>query len=255
MVFLDPAVVVSNHAELIANFRSRIKADWLLEQKSNLDAAGYTGELETGLPEFLLWSFLLPAFAQVIDPYELFPYCCGLPVYGNLGMARPLAWPYSGSTLVDARSRKILEKYNLQISDLFSGEQNVVVRLLNSDAADAVIAKLDGLRSDVEQCLSRIGVQTGASDEIEKEKDSCREKVLYQIRNLRQRFESARRVREEALSRQIHRACALLAPNRQMQEYGISGVYFLLRYSQSVLQYIHDRLNASTFQHQLIFMD
>jgi hypothetical protein len=255
MMFFDMPAVAATHAERIVSLQSRIRAEFVREQESNLARAGYAGESEGGLPELVLWSFLLPVFAQVTDSYELFPFSSALPVFDELGIARPLAWPYSGVTVGDARSRKILEKYNLEIFDLFSGERSVVECLLNSKATDSVLTKLDGLKSDVEQIFSRIGGQTGSLDDFEKEKDSCREKVLYQIQNLRQRFESARQVREEAVSRQIRRACNLLAPNRRIQESELSGIYFLLRNTQSVLQSVHDRLNASTFQHQLIFMD
>lgn len=255
MVFLDVSSVAETHADIIAPFQSRIRAELIREQESNLAGAGYAGESEGDLPEFLLCSFLVPAFAHIVDPHELFAFSSALPVFDELGVVCPLAWPYSGATLADVRSRKILEKYGLDIFALFSGERSVVECLSNSDATDSVMARLDGLKCDVERTLSKMGGQTGGLDDFEKGKDSCREKVLYQLQNLRQRFESARRVREEAVSRQIHRACNLLAPNRRIQEHGLSGIYFLLRYTQSVLQSIHDRLNASTFQHQLILMD
>ena len=255
MVFLDMPAIAAAHSDEIAPLQNRIGADLLHERESAPDGAGYPGEPERTLPEFLLWSLFLPAVAHIIDPHELFAFSGALPFFDELGMARPLAWPYSGATLADIRSRKIIDRYKLEMLDLFSGERSVIEHILNSNAAASVPAKLDGLKSDVEKTLSPLSGQKGSFDDFEKEKTSCRERVLYQIHQLHQRFESARRRREEAVSRQIHRTCNLLAPNGRIQEHELSGIYFLLRYTQSVLQYVYDRLNASTFQHQLILMD
>jgi len=113
MVFLDMPAIAAARAGIMAPLQSRIRTELIREQESNLAGAGYEGESEGDLPEFLLWSFLLPTFAHVVDPHELFAFSSALPVFDELGIARPLAWPYSGATLADARGRKILEKYNL----------------------------------------------------------------------------------------------------------------------------------------------
>jgi hypothetical protein len=255
MVFLDIPSIVAAHPDIIAPFQQRIRVELVREQESNLAGAGYHGESEGDLPDSLLWSFLVPAVAHIVDPNELFAFSGALPAFDELGMARPLAWPYSGATLADTRSRRMLEKYNLEIFDLFSGERNLIDHILNPNSAGSVLAKLDSLKSDVERTLSQINGQTGGLDDFEKEKHSCRKKVLYQIQNLRRRFESAFRKREEVVSRQVRRTCNLMAPKGRIQESELSGIYFLLRYTQSVLQSVSNRLNASTFQHQLILMD
>lgn len=255
MVFLDMPALAAAHVEAIAPLQSRVTLELIRERESSLAEAGYPGEPGGDLPEFLVSSFVLPAIAHVIDPHELFSFSGALPGFDELGIVRPLVWPYSGVTLADTRSRKIIEKYGLQIFNLFSDERRVVEHILKPSAADSVMTKLDSLKADVEQMLSEVGEQTGGSDDIEKDRDTCREKILYQIQNLRVRFESARRKREDAVNRQIHRACNLLAPKQRIQESEISGIYFLLRYTQTVLQSVYDRLNASTFQHQLLSME
>jgi hypothetical protein len=194
MLFWDMPAASKINPEAFARLQGRIKPEVIRDRESSLTQAGYSAESESILPDSFLGSPIFPSVAHVIDPRELFVFSCTLPIFDELGMVRPLALPHSGMTLADTRSRKILKKYNLQIFQLFSGERNVTERISNYSATDAVLAKLDALSTEVEKTLAHIVVQTGALDDFQKDRDSCRAKVLYQIQNLQLLFVSVHKI-------------------------------------------------------------
>jgi len=79
--------------------------------------------------------------------------------------------------------------------------------------------------------------------------------VVYQLERLRDRVNAADRNKKEVLRRHIFRACHSLAPGGKMQEGGLSGIQFLLRYSRSLLSFLYTNLDIMKFEHQLIPMD
>jgi uncharacterized protein YllA (UPF0747 family) len=164
----------------------------------------------------------------------------------------PAAWPSISATVMDSRSRKTLEKYNLRIGELFAGE-NEVMNKIRSGLPD--LDALSGLKSEVELSMAGLGNLVSAGDEFAQVRNSCKEKIIYQIEKLQNSFESAISRRLQAASRQVRRACNLLAPNGRVQERELAGIYFPLRYSGAVLRRFYEQLDGKVLDHQLITMD
>jgi hypothetical protein len=166
--------------------------------------------------------------------------------------ALPAAWPSISATVMDSRSRKMLEKYNLGIGELFAGENEVMNKIQSSLQGSEA---LSGLKLEVEQSMAELAGPVSANDEFMQVKNSCKEKIIYQIEKLKNNLDSAVTRRLQAATRQVHRVCNLLAPNGCIQERELAGIYFSLRYSRAVFHRFYEQLDEKALDHQLITMD
>jgi uncharacterized protein YllA (UPF0747 family) len=194
---------------------------------------------------------VLPAFVIIVGPDDISAFTAASLQFDALEFLRPIGWPAMSATILDPRSRKTLEKYSLSLGDLFAGEIEAVNKIqFGMPDPD----KLSGLQLEVEQAMADLEDLVSAGDDFLKVRNSCKEKIVYQIEKLRKNLETAKLNKRQVAERRLHRACNFLAPNGNFQEREL-GVYFLLRYSSSVLGRFYEQLNAAVLKHQLITMD
>ncbi len=202
-------------------------------------------------PEIILQNSALPVIASIIGSEDVSALTAAPMKYATPELTQPIAWPALSVTISDSRSRRNLEKYNLSIGDLFAGEITAINRIKSGMPTSA---KLSGLRSNVEKTMAELEKLVSANDFLTM-KNSCEEKIIYQIEKLRKNLESAIVKKQQVLERQLHRTCNFLAPNGHAQERELAGIYFLLRYSSAILSRLYERLDWTVLEHQLLAMD
>jgi bacillithiol synthase len=244
-------------AEAVASLHNRagLIDPLLKKQKETLSKEGNANECsESSVYTHLIQSLVLPAAVSVVGPFEMDAYAGSLPIYDALGMLRPRAWPQCSATIVDVRSRRILERYNLNIHQLFSGE-DAVIRTIRGRTPSLATKKLDDLKSEAETLLNELATSDSIGVEFVKSVNACKEKVVYQLERLRELSASAQARKEEVMRRQIHKACNFLAPRGSVQERELAGILIPLHYSLAGLRFLYDKLDILTLKHQLISMD
>jgi uncharacterized protein YllA (UPF0747 family) len=219
------------------------------EKTANLLASGASRK---SIQTLLFQCSQLPVIACIVDPYDLQALSAALPLLDNLNLVQPIAWPASSATVMDPRSRKTLERYNLRMSDIFAGEIESINKI-KSDLPDS--ERFAGLQLEVERTITELDSLATADNEFLKFKNACKEKIVYQVEKMQKGLEAAISRRQQAAIRQVHRACNLLAPNRRLQERELAGAYFPLRYSGAVIRAFYERLDGMAIEHQLIEMD
>lgn len=204
---------------------------------------------------WFLQNRMLPVFASVLGPAELDSFIEACSVMESRGMVSPIAWPVSSATLIDAGSRRILNKYRLSFQDLFAGEAAVLEDLKNQIPRSSFAAKLDLLESDIAQCMDTFNDLASEDKGFRKTREDCRKRILFQIGKTRRRVEETGIQKDQVMERQIHRVCCFLAPDGAKQECGLTGIYLPLRYSRTILSFLYESLDIMKFEHQLIYMD
>ena len=206
-------------------------------------------------PVHLMQSSILPVFACVLDPYELRPFAEALTAYKVHGLIPPISWPASSATFIDSRSRRILKNYKLCYQDLFTGEENLLKGINERIPRSSITAKLGALKSEVERCVEALSDQVQGDHGFRKTKKSCLKRIVFQLDKMKSRIETAGMRKESVARRQIHRVACSLVPDGLSQEYGLSGLSLLLRYSHTLFTFLHERVDIMKFEHQLIYMD
>jgi uncharacterized protein YllA (UPF0747 family) len=202
----------------------------------------------------LMQSVVLPVAVYIADPQEIYGFAKAAPAYEALHMAQPLIWPRCGATIMNSRSRRTLERYHLNFSQLFGGETNVMEFVKNSMANQAPEI-LQKLKSETEASLMEAGLMESQDKKFSKIRDRCREKIHYQLEKLHRHAVGAVRIKEQTAMRKIHRACNLLAPNGHLQETELAGIQIPLRYGRAGLQALYDKLDIRNLEHQIIELE
>jgi bacillithiol biosynthesis cysteine-adding enzyme BshC len=201
----------------------------------------------------IVQDFLLPTVAYVGGPAEIAYFAQLRPNYGLLNRVDPVVLPRASFTLVEKRHAKTMGKYDIKFTDLFSGFDDVLKRVVErsldqntatvfDEAEKAFVAQLERLRE------SLAAVDPTLADALK----GGREKILYQLQNLRTRFIHNRSQRDEGARQQIERLFAALYPNKNLQEREINIFYFLARYGYEVIDRIYDEVEVGFHDHKLI---
>jgi uncharacterized protein YllA (UPF0747 family) len=163
-----------------------------------------------------------------------------------------MLWPSASATLLDARSRRNMEKYDIAFPDLLAGRTDLVRRLTREEQARGVASQLNLLSQSIESGLAGVKTSAGSGAEIDQLLGDTRSRALYQLGKLKERFEAAAATRREVIGRQVDRICNTLLPEGNLQERAVSGLYFILRNSSNFLPLLYERLDIQSFEHQLI---
>jgi uncharacterized protein YllA (UPF0747 family) len=218
------------------------------------DVSSTEPPLESLEKTYLSQSAILPVLSCVIDCDEVDAYVRAQPFFDRIDQVQPLAWPRTSATLIDIRSRRTLERYHLDLHQLYSGEQAIMQNIRESLPGTAS-EKLKSLRTEADAQIAGLKALNASSKEFGKTLDSGHEKILFQINKLIENFDAARNRKLETAERQIHKACNLLAPDGGLQERELAGVHLPLRYSRSVLRFLYEKLDILNSEHQVILMD
>jgi bacillithiol synthase len=199
--------------------------------------------------------YLLPTIAYYGGAAEIAYFAQTGEVYRLLDRPTTPILPRSSLTMIERHTGRVLERYGLQVADLFAGPEAVLARVveeyLGADTAKslaktegAVNAELDELR---EQLRS---VDPTLADALE----TGRRKINYQLEGLRTRFHRAQMARDEAAHRQLQRAFDQLYPHKELQERHINITSLLARHGRYVVDWIYNAINIGSNEHQIVYL-
>jgi len=202
--------------------------------------------------DYFLQCFALPVVAWSLGPYEPEPVARTLASFETCGVTAPFAWPAVSATLVDADSRRTLRKYQVGLQELFEGETGLLRRLKEQLPGSSIGDRFDALKAEVQ--LGIDGLDESGPDRISmrKAKKRCRERILFQLDKIENRFDTVGMEKRRVMNRRIHRACNSLAPGGKTQESRLSALYFLLRHSDALLEFLYERLELEPCEHQTV---
>ena len=197
---------------------------------------------------------LLPTLAYIAGPSELAYLGQAQVLYQDFGRPQPVIFPRAGFTLVDFRSRRWLDKYGLQVEDVWKGGGHLGGRIAAAggvapgwserfdESRKSVIHALEGIRKDIEVLDPTLLEALTHS----------REKVVYQIDRLQGKLTRSALQRSENLAKHEKLLLRFLFPQKNLQEREMSGIYFLGRAGYELLQRIYDCIQVRSSEHQLM---
>lgn len=158
-------------------------------------------------------------------------------------------------TVVEPRHNRILEKYELEFTGLFSGREKIIAGAFER----FVDPKLAETFSDVE---SRIGTELDKLDKSLAALDPTladslrkrRRKIAYHISALRQRSHSAKTEKSEILHRQIGALLNALLPGMHLQERTLNIATFLNSHGPYFIDWIYDAIDLDDKGHRVIYL-
>lgn len=196
---------------------------------------------------------LFPTGFYVGGPSEVSYFAQVDPLYQFFNIPEPFVYPRASATLLEKNIQKVLDKYNLDIVDLFIEEKLLNNRIIN-DSAEMNLAEIfDKSSSEIELVLDGLqeklfGIDQNLVDVTQKSK----QRIFQTLDQIKNKAEKAQTAKYDVTLRQLNRARNILYPNGALQERSISFIYFANKYGLDLFKWIGNELSINKFEHQVI---
>lgn len=197
--------------------------------------------------------YLLPTVAYVGGPSEIAYFAQANVVYQELlGRVTPIL-PRFSATLIDAKSRRIMEQYGVTIADIFTGPERQRERLAERHLPQELDSRLEQTRQVLEENLSAIVAELKKLDPtlVEAAERSVA-KMEYQLDHLRKKAAHAQLRRREELRRHADHLSSTIFPNKNLQEREIAAVSFLAQHGNVLLDRVYEAIQPACAAHHLL---
>lgn len=197
---------------------------------------------------------LLPTVAYVGGPAEVAYLAESEVLYRRLLGRMPVIFPRASFTLVDARARRLMKKYSLDLKDIFAGRQMTNERMMQSYVPGKLRRRLaqserrlEALLSNLEAPLTEFDPTLGGALEM------AGRKMRYQLEKIRTKAARAEAAREALFDEHRRVLENLLYPNRNLQERQLNFLPFLSRYGSPLLARLGE-LALGARDHHVVYL-
>lgn len=199
--------------------------------------------------------YILPTVCYFGGAAEIAYFAQSGEVYRILNRPQTPIFHRQSFTIIEPRHAKTLEKYDLQLKDLFVGYENllpqIVEKYLNSDTAQLFAEAEEKINIELnrlDQNLSQI------EPTLAENLATRRRKILYHIGAMRNKFHHAEMRRDATLQRQIDTMFTALLPHKSLQERTLNVNYFLNRYGFYFVDWIYQAIDLDDKGHRVIYL-
>jgi bacillithiol biosynthesis cysteine-adding enzyme BshC len=226
-----------------------------------VSASDLRKQIETGSRNFsanvllrpIVQDYLLPTLAYIGGAAEVAYFAQVAVVYQQLlGRITPIL-PRFSATIVEPKPQALLERYGLNLPDLFHGPDSLRERL----AAQVLPAELQSAFDRAEKSLaeSLAGVKS-ALDRLDKTlveaAGNAEGKMRHQLEQIRAKAARAELQKSEVAGRHADLLSHALFPNKTLQEREVAGIYFPSRYGLEFLKDLYENIRTECVDHQVI---
>ena len=196
---------------------------------------------------------ILPTVASIGGPSEVAYLAQSEVLYSALLGRMPVAVPRAGFTVLDVRSQKLIERYQLTIQDFFHGEEPLRERISRKLVPPALTSAMTETAARVDAAIHRLaGELSGFDPTLAVAVEHSGRKIRYQLGKIE------RKTGREALrrdSRAAHEAASLyglLYPEHNLQERVYSILPFLAKHGPDLIGRIHEAIQLDCGDHRLM---
>jgi bacillithiol biosynthesis cysteine-adding enzyme BshC len=258
---MDPGVAVGDGATLVmlegAQGRDRLvisnggfmtrrgREQFDLDALQRLAAA----EPERFSPNVLLRpaieSALLPTVAYMAGPSELAYLALTPPIYQRMRIPRQPVLPRWSGLLIEPKVERVLQKFNLEISDLLEPSGTLEARLIRSQLPDEAVRALATLRAAIEAGYETLGTSAAEIDPtLARPVQGTKHQALAGLQDMEKKLVQHLKRRQEIELGQIGKARTLVLPDNKSQERVLTIAPFLARYGPSLISELLEAIEA-----------
>jgi bacillithiol synthase len=201
----------------------------------------------------VLQDYWLPTLAYIGGPAEIAYFAQAAVVYEKLlGRITPIL-PRMSATLIEPRVERLLNKYEVELPELFHGEY----QLRDCLAARALPAELkqnfEQARQSIETAMARLSESLKTLDPTLVEAASrSASKMQYQVNRLQKRAAQAELRKSDILTRHATQIENALYPDKSLQEREIAGLYFYANHGPELIDRLINLAQARCPEHKVL---
>jgi bacillithiol synthase len=201
----------------------------------------------------LMQDHLLPTLCYIGGPSEVAYFAQIEVVYRKLaGRVTPVV-PRIFATLIEPRTAKLMDRYQLSLPDLFNTPEKTRELVGSRALPDSILRSFDLAAEHVEKALALI---QGPLEKLDKTlidaAENAGSKMRYQLQGIRDKAARAEARKNTEVMRHADELITALYPDKELQEREIGAAYFLLKYGKSVLEQIKAAVRTGCGEHHVI---
>jgi bacillithiol biosynthesis cysteine-adding enzyme BshC len=199
--------------------------------------------------------YLLPTVAYYGGAAEIAYFAQTAEVYRVLSRPATPILHRASLTLVERRTGRTLDRYDLKLEDFFAGLDAVAARVVEEHLGAEQARSFDRAEGQIKSALSDLGDTLRRFDPtLSDALAHGGEKIEYQLAGLRARFHRAQMARDRAAHRQLERAAALLYPEKALQERHLNITSLVARHGVYCLDWIFSAIDIGSSDHQIVYL-
>ncbi|HWZ46129.1 MAG TPA: bacillithiol biosynthesis cysteine-adding enzyme BshC [Candidatus Saccharimonadales bacterium] len=201
----------------------------------------------------IVQDYLLPTLCYAGGPAEIAYFAQVEVVYRKLlGRVTPVV-PRIFATLVESRQAKLLDRYQMKLSDVFQGPERVREGVAAHTLPEGIMSSFDQAGEHLEQALSAIREPLLKLDStLAEAAENSGSKMRYQLQGLRDKATRAEARKNSETQHHADELSTLLYPNKDLQEREIGGIYFLLKHGMALIPRLKEALKTGCVDHQIV---
>lgn len=197
--------------------------------------------------------YILPTAFYVGGPSEISYFAQVIPLYEFFGIEAPIIYPRSSVTLVERNISSIIEKFNIDLKELFIDPEKVKEKVIKSVSQTAIDEIFNLTANQIETTFDHLKEKLFELDKtISDASSKYKQKIYYYLDELKGKALDAQKKKYDTTIRQIDKAVNALYPNSNMQERELNFIYFGNKYGVEVFERIFEELTVNKFDHQII---
>lgn len=197
--------------------------------------------------------FLLPTLVYCGGAAEAAYFAQAGVVYeGLLGRVTPIM-PRFSATIVEPKIQRLLERYELDVLDVFAGSDELRQELAEHSLPQDLQRAFETTQQSLEAQLATIKEKLAKLDRtLVDAGDTAASKILYQLDKLHGQAARAELQKQDVVRRHAETLSQALYPDKALQERGFGGIYFVARYGRDLLHQLCDSLQTDCHDHQVV---
>ncbi len=189
----------------------------------------------------------------VAGPSEISYFAQLTPLYNIYNLVEPIIYPRASATIVEKNMKSILDKYNLDYLDLFTGEEVLITKIINQNSAFDINDLFNDLLNNIDNALqilreNLIRIDKSLFDLTNKTKIKIEENITY----LKNKAHELEKSKHEITIRQLKKVRNIFYPFNNLQERELNFIYFANKYGFDILKWIFNELTINKFEHQIL---
>jgi bacillithiol biosynthesis cysteine-adding enzyme BshC len=196
---------------------------------------------------------MVPTVTYIGGPAETAYLAQSAVIYREILGRMPVAAPRTGFTIMDGRSAKLMDRYQLSLQDFFPGETALRERIAAKLVPPALNETIRQTAADVDRAVARMHVaMTSFDPSLAKALHGSSRKIRYQLEKMERKAGREALRRDERAARDAASLYGLIYPERTLQERLYSILPLLAAHGPDLTNWIYNAIELDCPDHRLM---
>jgi bacillithiol biosynthesis cysteine-adding enzyme BshC len=197
--------------------------------------------------------YVLPTVAYVGGPAELAYMAQSQVLYQDLLGRMPVMLARSAFTLLDARTKKLMERYGLTLPEFFHGGDGVREAIAGQLVPANLVREFDQTQKATSESLTKLRDDLVSFDPtLADAADKTRSKILYQLSKIESKTAREALKRNQRASEEAGYMSGLIFPEKHLQERLYSILPFVAQHGLELMDTLYEHVHLDCPDHKVL---